>query len=207
VVVAIGIDAGRHLRGRRDHLLLATLPILLGTHQLVEDFVWWSLQGHVSHEIGRVALWIYLLIAFVVLPIFVPLAVLMLEPTTARKWRIAPFLVLGAAVSGILLRAMLTSPISVTRHPWHLAYNIRISYGTVVVALYIGAICGSLLLSGFRHVMWFGVGNLVVVVVLAILTANGLASLWCVYAALSAGAVAFHMRYAKPHRAMPYVLT
>lgn len=98
-------------------------------------------------------------------------------------------------------------PISVTRHPWHLAYNIRISYGIVVVALYIVAICGALLFSGYRHVVLFGLGNVVVVVILATMTANGFASLWCIYAAASSGAIALHMRYAKPHRATPYVLT
>jgi hypothetical protein len=53
----------------------------------------------------------------------------------------------------------------------------------------------------------FGLGNLAVVLILADLTANGFASLWCVYAAISAGAIALHMRYARPHRADPYALT
>jgi hypothetical protein len=50
-------------------------------------------------------------------------------------------------------------------------------------------------------------GNLAAVVALAALTADEFASLWCVYAAISAGAIALHMRYAKPHRAEPYLLT
>lgn len=206
-VLAIGVDARRHLRGRSDHLLLATLPILLGAHQLVEDFVWWSLQGHVSQEVGRVALWVYLIIAFVVLPVFVPLAVLMLEPTTERRQRIVPFVVVGTAVAATLLVAMVRGPLSATLQPWHLAYNVRVPLGAVVVTLYVVAICGSLLLSGYRHVVYFGLANLVVVVILAVLTANGFASLWCLYAAASAGAIALHMRYAKPHRARPYELT
>ena len=76
LVAAIGVDAYRHLRGRSSHLLLATLPVLLGVHQLVEAFVWWGVDGHVPRAVGRVALWTYLLIAFVVLPVFVPFAVL-----------------------------------------------------------------------------------------------------------------------------------
>jgi hypothetical protein len=39
------------------------------------------------------------------------------------------------------------------------------------------------------------------------LTLDGFASLWCGYAAVSAGAVALHMRFARPHRPAPYVLT
>jgi hypothetical protein len=206
-VTAIGVDAWRNVRGRSDHLLLATLPIILGVHELVEDFVWWGLQGHVPHEAGRVALWAYMVIAFVVLPVFVPLAVLMLEPTARLRRRMVPFVALGAVVSTVLLVAMLRGPVSATRHPWHLSYSIALHHAVIIVGLYVVAICGALLFSGYRHILLFGLANLAVVVVLAALTADGFASLWCVYAAISAGAIALHMRYAKPHRAEPYVLT
>ena len=207
MVAAIGVDAYRHLRGRSSHLLLATLPLLLGAHQLVEAFVWWGLQGEVPHVVGRVALWIYLLIAFVVLPMFVPIAVLAVEPTARRRWRMAPFVALGAGVTVALFTAMLRAPVEVVEHPYHLEYVIRISHGGFVVALYVVAVCGSLLFSGYRDVEIFGFANLVAVALLAWLTLDGFASLWCGYAAVSAGAIALHMRFAKPHRAAPYVLT
>jgi hypothetical protein len=206
-VTAIAVDACRNLRGRSDHLLLATLPLVLGLHELVEDFVWWGLQGHVPHQAGRVALWAYMFIAFVVLPVFVPLAVLMLEPTRRCRRRMAPFLALGAVVSTVLLVAMLRGPVGAARHPWHLSYTIELHHAVIIVGLYVVAICGALLFSGYRHIVVFGLGNLAVVVVLAALTADGFASLWCAYAAISAGAIALHMRYARPHRAEPYVLT
>jgi len=207
VVGAIGVDAYRHLRGRNNHLLLATLPLLLGAHQLDEAFVWWGVEGRVPHDVGRVALWIYLLLAFVVLPIFVPLAVLAFEPTGPRRRRMAPFLALGVGVSTVLLVAIVRGPIGVTHHPYHLEYSIQISHGGVVVALYVVAVCGALLFSGYRHVELFGFANAVAVAILAWLTLDGFASLWCGYAALSAGAIALHMRYAKPHRDAPYRLT
>jgi hypothetical protein len=206
-VTAIGVDACRNVRGRSDHLLLATLPLILGGHELVEDFVWWGLQGHVPHEVGRVAIWAYMAIAFVVLPVFVPLAVLMLEPTAGRRRRMAPFVALGAVVSSVLLVAMLRGPVNATRHPWHLSYSIDLHHAVIIVGLYVAAICGALLFSGYRHIVVFGVANLAAVMALAALTADGFASLWCIYAAISAGAIALHMRYAKPHRAEPYVLT
>jgi hypothetical protein len=207
VVGAIGVDAFRHLRGRNDHLLLATLPLLLGAHQLVEAFVWWGVEGSVPHDVGRVALWIYLLIAFVVLPVFVPFAVIALEPTARRRRQLAPFVVLGAGVAAVLFAAMVRAPIDVVEHPYHLEYSIGVANGGLVVALYVVAVCGALLFSGYRHVEIFGVANLVAVALLVWLTLDGFASLWCAYAAVSAGAIAFHMRFAKPHRAEPYILT
>jgi cation transporter-like permease len=141
------------------------------------------------------------------LPIFVPFAVLALEPTAERRWRMAPFAALGAGVSTVLFASMLRNPIDVAERPYHLAYSVTIGNGGVVVALYVAAVCGALLFSGYKHVEIFGLANLVAVALLAWLTIDGFASLWCGYAALSAGAIALHMRYAKPHREAPYLLT
>ena len=207
VVTAIGVDAVRHLRHRNDHLALAALPLLLGLHQIDEAFVWWGLQGVVPHAIGRVAMWIYLIIAFVVLPILVPVVIMLLEPTVRRRWRIAPFLAIGTGVSIVLLETILQNRPSVTLGTYHLAYSIGLQHGVIIIGLYIVATCGSLLASGFRHIVVFGLVNLVVVAILARLSADGFASLWCFYAAITCGAILLHMRYAKPHRSTPYALT
>jgi hypothetical protein len=203
VVTAIGIDACRHVRGRFDHRLLAAFPLLLGAHQLTETFVWWGLEGVVPLAVGEAAMWIYLIVAFVVLPILVPVVILLLEPTTRRKWRIVPFVAVGLAVSTILLEAMVRTHPTVHLGAYHLSYTIGLQHGIAVIGLYIVATCGSLLASGFRDIVYFGLANVVAVVILARLSADGFASLWCFYAALASGAIVLHMRYAKPHRHTP----
>lgn len=207
VVSAIGVDAYRHLRGRRSHLLLATTPLVLGLHQIDESLVWWSLDGDLSHTVGRVAMWTYLVIALVVVPILVPLAIWHLTPSRRRRIVLAPFVVLGVAVAAVLLAAMVRGPVTVRRGTYHLAYSIGLQHGIVIIGLYIVATCGALLLSGYRHIFVFGLANLAAVVVLARLTADGFASLWCFYAALASGAILLHLRFAKPHREHPYALT
>jgi len=188
-------------------LLLAATPLLLGAHQLDESLVWWSLEGDVPHAIGQVAMWIYLVIALVVVPILVPLAILRLEPTARRRWSIMPFFVLGVIVGAVLLATMLEGPVTVKRGSFHLAYSIGLQHGLLVVGAYVVATCGALIFSGYRHIFIFGLANLVVVIILARLTADGFASLWCFYAALTSGAISLHMRFAKPHRDQPYALT
>jgi hypothetical protein len=207
LVTTIGIDACRHLRGRNNYLLLAATPLVLGAHQIDESLVWWGLQGHVPHLAGRIAMWIYLVIAFVVVPILVPLAILRLAPTRRRQWLIAPFVALGVGVAIVLLRTMLRGPVTVRLGHFHLAYSIGLRHGLIVVGLYIVATCGSLLVSGYRDIVIFGLANVVAVIILARLTADGFASLWCFYAALASGAISLHMRFGKPHRARPYALT
>lgn len=206
VVTTIGIDAVRHLRRRNNHLPLAVFPLLLGFHQIDEAFVWWGLRGVVPHGLGQVATWIYLVIAFVVLPILVPAVIMMLEPTAGRRWRIAPFLGIGLGVSVVLLVTMLRNGPHVTLGAYHLAYSIGLRHGIIVVGLYVVATCGSLLASGYRHIVLFGIANVVAVVVLARLSADGFASLWCFYAAIASGAILLHIRYAKPHRKTPLLV-
>ena len=198
VICAVGVDAVRHIRQRREFLALAWIPVLLGVHQFIEALVWLWLQGHVPRGVGHVALWAYLLIAFVVLPVFVPAAVIALEPTRRRKWMMAPFAAIGAVIAVVLLAAMVRGPVGVRLAPYHLSYGIRLSDGLLVVAFYVVAVCGSLLMSGYRTVTIFGIVNLAAVIVIARLTVSGFASVWCGWAALSSAAVALHCRYAKP---------
>ena len=71
IVVVIGVDALRHVREPKQ-ILLASLPLLFGLHQIDEAFVWWGLQGGVSESLERVGIWVYVLFALVALPVLVP---------------------------------------------------------------------------------------------------------------------------------------
>ncbi len=197
VVVAIGIDACLHLRQRFEYVPIAVLPLVLGLHQIDEAFVWWWLQGHVARGIGLAAMWIYLLFALVVLPTLVPLLIFFFMPRSPQRWRIVPFVILGVIVSVILLEAMLVGDPRVQLGTFHLAYTIELRNGIAVIGLYVVATCGPLLVSGYRPMVWFGMVNLVAVIILALLCASGFTSLWCFYAALVSGAVTLHLRFSK----------
>jgi hypothetical protein len=199
VVTAIGVDACLHIHERKDKALIAVLPVLLGLHQIDESLVWFGLRNEVPPGVGRAAMWIYLAVALVVLPAFVPTAVLALEPDSRRRRLIVPFVVLGIAVAIVLLVTMLVNPVTVSQQHLHLAYSIGLPNGVLVVGLYVLATCGSVLLSSYKHVVLFGVVNLVAVAVLARLTADGFTSLWCAYAAVTGAAIALHVRYATWH--------
>lgn len=205
IISGLGIDAIRHLRSRRNFLPLASLPLILGVHQVIESFIWWGLQGDVSHAVERIALWAYLLIAFVFLPIFIPLAIMCIEPTVRRRLMMLPFAAIGVGVAGVLLAALIRGPFSVGMRPHHLDYFINQRHGLVIVGFYVVAVCGALLCSGDRRIVVFGVVNVVAIAVIAWSIADGFASVWCGWAAVSSGAIALYMRFGRAHRAHPYV--
>lgn len=194
VLVVIGIDALRHVHQRRDHLPLAALPLLLAVHQVVEAFAWWGLQGVVPEGVGRAAVWIYLLIAFVVLPVYVPLAIAVLEPAGRRRRIIGGFVALGVVVAVLLLLGMVRGPVTAELADYHLAYGTGVSAGFPIVVAYVVATCGSVLLSGRPYLAVFGAVNLLAVVVLARFELDGFASLWCAWAAVTAAGIAVYLR-------------
>ena len=194
VVTAIGVDACRHLKGRTEYLFVAALPLLLGLHQLTETLVWWGLQDSIPAVVGEVAMWVYLLFAFVVLPVLVPALVLRLEPTGGRRWVITGFVALGTLVGLYLLVMMLRTHPVAEMSGLHIAYSMGLDRGVVIGGLYVLATCGAMLASGLRHVVWFGLANLAAAAVLVRLSADGFPSLWCFYAALASGAIALYLR-------------
>jgi Family of unknown function (DUF6629) len=206
VLAVLGLDAVVHVHRRRDHLALAALPLLLAAHQVDEAFVWWGLQGDVRASVGRVATWVYLIIAFVVLPVYVPAAVLALEPAGGRRRVMAGFLGLGAVVSAVLLVAMVAGPVTAVLGDHHLGYGIGIPAGWLVVSGYVAATCGAMVFSGYRRLAAFGAVNLIAVAVLARVTLDGFASLWCAWAAVTAAMISLHLRRGGPHRSVAEAL-
>ncbi|HVK30229.1 MAG TPA: DUF6629 family protein [Nocardioides sp.] len=181
VVTGIGVDTLRQVRSR-DQLALGLLPLVLGAHQLVETLVWWNLEGHVSTPVGDVAAWVYVAIALVVVPALVPWAFLRLG-TTGRPVLDRVFLGLGLAAAGAGLLAIGVEPVGRHIDGHHISYQPGVAWSGAVLAAYVLATCGPSLFARSRELRWFGIGNLVVVGLLAWLQQNAVISLWCVWAA------------------------
>jgi hypothetical protein len=190
-LLPVGVLALREVRQARE-LPFASLPLLFSAHQLVEALVWAGADGTVSPAVQQAATLAYLVIALPLLPLFLPVAVLLLEPRAARG-RVVGFAVLGAVVSGYFTVVLLTSPVSVTVRPYALEYHTGVTNGWLWVPLYIVATVGAALLSGYQSIVVFGVVNLVGLVLVGLVYVEGFISLWCLQAAVASLLVLVHM--------------
>lgn len=204
VVGAIGFDAIRHVR-RTGQWWLAALPFVFATHQLTEAVVWLGLEGRVAASVVEPARWLYLAIAFGLLPVLVPIAVAANEPTANRR-RTAFFVATGMLVASVLMYAVVRGPVDAWIEGRHIAYDVELWQGGAIVGLYVVATCGSLLISAHSHVRWYGGVNLIAVGLLAVLDRNAFISLWCAWAAVTSVAIAVHLRSTStPRTASSYV--
>ena len=63
------VDALRHNHNLRS-LPIALVPAVFAIHTFSDALVWWGSSGQVSDWLAKGAGWIYLFIAFVLLPVF-----------------------------------------------------------------------------------------------------------------------------------------
>jgi hypothetical protein len=182
VIGVVGVATLTKVRTPRE-VPLAAMPLAFALHQFVEGFVWRDLDAGHSPSTGA-AVYLYLVFAWVLLPVFVPVAIMLVEPPGPRRRRLAAFVVLGALAGGYLALALIEGSVSARAVQHTIQYGGAGDLAFLATAPYIVATCAPPLLSGFRAIVWFGVVNLVAVAVIVIVQAEGLTSVWCLWAAV-----------------------
>lgn len=183
VIGGVGLAALHEVQDRRE-LPLAALPLTFAAHQATQGFVWLGLNGHVNAATQSLALHVYLLIAWVVLPILGPIAMLLVEPDNVRRRCMTVLAAVGAIVGLWLLGPLVFGSVSAQDAGHTIQYSGAGAHADVVTVFYVIATCGSFLLSSLRRVRIFGVANLAGVGIVAYVNANALTSVWCTWAAL-----------------------
>jgi hypothetical protein len=191
VLLPIGVATLREVRHVRE-VPFAALPLLFAVHQLIEALVWAGEAGDVSNGVQHAAAVAYLIYALPVLPTLVPLAVLLLEPQKARL-RVAPFVALGGVVSAYFTYALVSAPVGVTARAHALEYHTGLHNGDLWAVVYVLAVVGPSVLSGYPTLVAFGILNLVGLSIVTVFYVESFPSLWCVYAGCTSVLMLLHM--------------
>jgi hypothetical protein len=193
VVAAVGVETLRRVRAPRE-LIVGALPLLFGLHQLTEGFVWLGLRGQVSSGLGDVAKEGYIVYAHAVLPALVPLGLILLEPDRRRARWLLPFLGAGLLLGGYLLWQVTAYPIGAQQAAHCILYTTHTPTDVFFAVVYVVVTCGPALLSSRRYLRWFGVVVLLGAGAAALVQADDVTSLWCLYAALVSVLILEHFR-------------
>jgi hypothetical protein len=172
------VGAACLIRTRRAvDLPLAALPLLLGAHQLVEARIW-----HTGGGTGAATV-TWAVIALPVLAVWVPAGVWCAAPRRAGR-RVAALVAVGALTAAFLVHGLATRPVRAEIRGHTMAYVIGLPHAELLVAGYLIATVGALLLSGDRWLTGLGILAGAGALVCWLLWRLEFVSTWCALAAV-----------------------
>ena len=179
---------------RAAELPFALIPALFGLQQLIEGALWLTFTNQAPHT-NTILTYVYSLFSHVLWPIFVPIAVLLLEPESWRRKVLVGISLAGAAVGLYLLYFLITEPVTSAVVGRHISYASPHFYIAAVMTLYVLATCVSSLVSSCKTIRFFGAATFVALLGAYAFYAFWFISVWCFFAAFLSAIVVVHFSH------------
>ena len=172
-------------------LPFAAIPLLFAIQQLSEAVIWLTFR-YEAPQLNAVMTHVYSFFSHVLWPVYVPLAVLLIEPPGWRRQALLVFVAAGVAVGAYLLYVLFAYPVVSRPIGQHIEYLSPHFFAAATMTLYLMSITFSLLLSTHRTVKAFGVLALLSFAAASFFYATWFISVWCFFAALLSMVVYLH---------------
>jgi len=180
----------RSVRRPRE-LAFGAIPVLFAIQQLIEGVIWLTFS-YEAPLTNAVMTYMYSFFSHVLWPIYVPVAVLMLEPPGWRRRALRVFVVAGVAVGAYLLYFLFAFPIISRPTGQHIEYVSPHFFAAITMSLYLLSTTITPLLSTHRMVQVFGLLALLSFGAAYYFYAIWFISVWCFFAALLSTVVYLH---------------
>jgi hypothetical protein len=185
VLTSIGVATVNKVN-KKEYYLFASIPIIFGIQQMTEGFIWIGLNDPEKGYSAQLSSYLFLFIAQVVWPTWVPLSILFLDNKERRKSIQKFLIILGAALSMYMCYCLYWFHIEAKiidhhiayfqEYPIHNKYYVIATYGIVTIL--------SALMSQTKNVWILGVSLLLSYLITAIFYKSFTLSVWCFFAAI-----------------------
>jgi hypothetical protein len=166
----------------------AAIPLLFAIQQFIEGVIWLTFS-HDAPLLNTVMTHAYSFFSHVLWPVYVPVAVLLIEPPGRRRRMLLAFVVAGLVVGSYLLYVLAMYPVVSRPTGRHVEY---VSPHFFAMTLYLLSTSVSLLLSTHQVVKLFGVLALLSFAAAYYFYAVWFISVWCLFAALMSAVICLH---------------
>jgi hypothetical protein len=201
-ITAVGVLAVASARRPRE-LPMAALPLVLGVHQLIEVVVWRN-AGDGMDAVGGAAPLLWAIIAFPLLPAYVPIAARFAAASRASRIRLMPFIAIGLATCAVLAYAVAIGPVTAQPFGHTMRYGVHhLALENVVVAGYLVATIGALLVSDQRELRLLGMVTCVGALGCFLVWKEAFVSTWCALAAVASLVVLYWLQRPRWRRIAP----
>ncbi len=190
LLLGIGTLTLKSARRPRE-LPFAAIPMLFAIQQLTEAVIWLTFSVD-APLLNTVMTYVYSFFSHVLWPVYVPVAVWLMEPRGWRRRALFAFVAAGGAVGLYLLYVLVA--FSVVSRPvgQHIEYVSPHFFAAVTMTLYLLSTALSPVLSTHRVVRIFGVLALSSFAAAYYFFAIWFISVWCFFAALLSTIIYWH---------------
>ena len=173
---------------------LSIFPVIFAIHQFIEGLLWLNYRGFIADNYRSVAVYAFVLIAFVLWPVFVPFSAYFLETGRIRRVIILLCQVTGIFAGLTILVIIIRGPVSASVVGQSFVYTTNTP--DILLAPYLISIFIPFLVSSNKRLVALGVALAVLCVIAGFMASNGtFPSLWCFYAAILSLFLYFFFRH------------
>ena len=192
-LVASGVAIAR-IPKPKSAIPLSLFPVIFATLQFIEGLLWLNHRGFLADNYKPVAVYAFLLIAFVLWPIFVPFSVYVLESSRIRRVIILLCQFTGIYVGLANLVIIIRGPVNASVIGYSFAYSINTT--DILFALYLISVFIPFLVSNNKRLVILGVALAALCVTATFIASTAtFPSVWCFYAAILSLFLYFFFRY------------
>jgi hypothetical protein len=172
----------------------AMIPLLFGIQQLIEGVIWLTFT-HDAPLMRQTMTYVYSGFSHVLWPIYLPIALGVLEAVRWRKRALFAFGAVGLAVGLYLFFFIVTRPVIAEVIGRHIVYVSPHLYQIPVITLYLAATSVSCFFSSHAFVRLFGGLALLSAIAAYFVHVMAFISIWCFFAAILSLLLYVHFRF------------
>ena len=172
----------------------AAIPLLFAIQQLIEGVIWLTFSTD-TPLLNTVMTHAYSFFSHVLWPVYLPVAVLMIEPPGGHRRTLTALVLAGCAVGIYLLYVLVAFPVVSRPTGQHVEYDSPHFFAAEVMTLYLVSTTVSPLLSTLRGVKVFGALALLSFGAAYYFYATWFISVWCFFAALLSTVIYIHFAW------------
>ena len=176
---------------RAREVPFAAIPLLFAIQQLSEGVIWLTFR-YEAPQLNTVMSHVYSFFSHVLWPVYVPVAVLLIEPPGWRRRTLLAFVAAGIAVGAYLLYVLVAFPIVSRPIGQHIEYVSPHFFVATTMTLYLLSTAVSPVLSTHQMVKVFGVLALSSFAAAYFFYATWFISVWCFFAAILSAVIYLH---------------
>jgi hypothetical protein len=180
----------------------AAIPLLFAIQQLSEGVIWLTFSAE-TPLLNTMMTHLYSFFSHVLWPIYVPVAVLLIEPPGRRRQVLLAFVAAGLAVGVYLLYFLVAFPVVSRPTGQHIEYVSPHFFAIMAITLYLMSTTLSPIVSTHRTVKVFGVLALLSFGAAYFFYTTWFISVWCFFAALLSAVVYLHFVLRRAERRGP----